>query len=1703
MSRKNIQNSVIALSLIAAPVMAAPYDGMWKEFNAAIGKDQPRTALTVLQRIRQKAEAQKSYGNLLKAMLEEQGVLSMLSPDSVEAAQKRFDAKYKEWRKTDGVIAAVYQTLLDDERKKPRLDSLLASPDAAEYTKRNGAVAYEPLTVRGVDSRYFENNLLSAIAGNTCQWKELHEYYAGKGDRKAACMAAAMWLEQEGTQQLADSLINMYSDLPECGALAVRKLYCMDSRDLKARYDWITEALRRWLAWKESNRLRNARNEMTQASLDCWINDDMPTTDSDVTLRLARIRNIKGVTVWLRRINKKAKCGYDLDRHYEKAVSLPNDYTTTEDSLQLGRLPLGEWQCLVSDTEGELKREDMRFVVTDLRVISLAMPNDKVRFAVVNAITGAAVPGAELHVQTERGSEKWQKVQTDDEGEYVWQGNSGYYNVFATHGDDTAMQGQDRYGRYVKRAEKSERKQCNIYTDRAIYRPGQTVKVALAACIVSGDVDVKVLAGDSIEVTLRNAHGKAVERKSVTTDDFGAASVEFRLPEGEQNGTWAIATRYGVERIKVENYKRPMFDVVLQQPEEAYKAGDTVTVKGVARTYSGVPVAEARVAYSVSRSMKRWCLAPFDGKQTLYNDTITTSADGTFEVRMPMQMPDKSVGKIPRFYDITVVADVTNSAGESHAAELALPLADKRAYLSNSMPDKILADSTVTVTISRRNMAGTLIDGKVEMLLDGVRLTDAVANKPYSLGRSIASGEHTLVAICEGDTVRNTFVAFRRNDTRPMKYVHQWVYQSAEQFPENGDSVWLQVGTSDKDVRAYYTVIANDSVIAQGTTTLRNENVTRAFAYKPEYGDGVSISLAWVKNGNMYSKSVTVRRPLPSDKLKMEWVTFRDRLEPGQKERWTARVTAADGTPVKARVMAVAYDHALDQLEKHQWSMRDARYVWVPASQWKYNYANAVRQWLRAELPTLSERDLSFTNFGGYTWKAYNKVFYCMESTPLVRLQGRGERMMKQTAMIGAMDVMGNAEGGEVLSARQFDSAPALAESMVESDEVEGQEKIAVRSDFAETALFMPAVMTNPEGDVTMAFTLPESVTTWHVMLLAHDEKMRNATLQADAVAQKLIMVQPNMPRFLRHGDDASLQSTVTNLTDKAADVKTTLTILDPETEKIIFKSAKKIKAGKGETVNVAFPVDADKLAEGTYICRITAQGAGHTDGEQRYLNVLSDEETVTRTVAYTFLNPTDTVLQFSDMIPETVQKAHLKVDYVDNPAWLMIETLPGMVKACPKNALSLSNAVYASRMAAKLKWSENNADSLLVQLKKLQNSDGSFSWWEGMRGNSYMTMAVVKTLVRLNWLCGRQADTQQLLNKAFSFLQKEIDADVARMKKQDAEYLFYIDNEHLDWLYSLALDGRKGGASADWLLGRLKKEKAYGDMATAAVAAIVLEKNGEKKEARGIAESIKQYTVYRSDIGRYYDSPKAALSWCDYRIPTQTLAIEALRTVTPHDKKTISEMQRWLLSSKRTQEWDNPNNTVNAVHAFFGGDITVLKYDKGQQTIADKAVNRKNAAVRVQKQSDCESWAAGYVTYRQKTADVEASATGLTVKRELLKNGRPVNDGDVMVGDRIQVRLTVTSDRDYDFVTLTDKRAACLEPATALSGYRGGCYQEIKDNETLFHFDRMSKGKHEIVADYYVDRIGTYHSGTATVQCAYANEFRGTAAAYDISIRK
>jgi len=390
---------------------------------------------------------------------------------------------------------------------------------------------------------------------------------------------------------------------------------------------------------------------------------------------------------------------------------------------------------------------------------------------------------------------------------------------------------------------------------------------------------------------------------------------------------------------------------------------------------------------------------------------------------------------------------------------------------------------------------------------------------------------------------------------------------------------------------------------------------------------------------------------------------------------------------------------------------------------------------------------------------------------------------------------------------------------------------------------------------------------------------------------------------------------------------------------------------------------------------------------------------------------------------------------------------------------------------------------------------------------------------VRLNLMTGQQKETEKMLSSAFKFMGSEMIDLVDRMKQQEKKGFkpSFPSFTALQWLYICALDGRelpkKVVEANTYLKNLLKKETKNQTIYEKAMSAIIL-------NSKTYIKSLKEYTVYKEDMGRYYDTHRASYSWRNYRIPTQVAAIEAIQRLTPEDKQTITEMQRWLLQQKRTQSWDTPINSVDAIYAFLReeGTVksnkfapaprTVLKVDGQELSTSDAtagigyvktAMSGKDVKTfTAEKTSTGTSWGAVYAQFMQHTADIADHQSGISVKREILISDNQTSNlkpqtSNLKPGDRITIRITIEADRDYDFVQVVDKRAACMEPVHQLSGYHWGMYCSPKDYTTNYYFDMLSKGKHVIESEYYIDRAGTYETGTCTVECAYSPEFRAT----------
>ena len=1848
------------LTLFGMALFGQTYSALWKQAEEAEEKDLPRTQYDVLMKIVKKAQKEGEYGQLMAAELAGSRVMATIAPDSLQPAVERMEARYHQ--ATDKALSAVYATVLkkiyDDNSQLEKREDLTVTldPETCERLAAVKAADYKPLVIESRDSKFFDNDMLSVVGYELEDFRPLHDYYSKSGNRRAAMMTALEIARQERVQgdvkydnapyiKTLDLLIDIYGDLPEAAELAIERYdYMDDHTDATAeqKWDYTEKAIKRWKDYGRTNALRNAQITLTTRQYTASLDPRIGLPNKTQQLKIWDIRNIDQLTLhifWVK-VNGTNRLDPNNDEDYKKLKPLMTELTELQvthhysghkaydlfnDTIEVPGLPVGVYMIELRSNPSTQGRRQL-YYVSNVRVMKISLPERKQRYVVVDATEGQPIPGASVDLfdfVSRNEIRKMATLTTNAKGEATYQlGETRAPSVFAYSKTDDYCPYMSNYGNYYYNAERQRVEQTMICTDRAIYRPGQTVHVAAISYEVLNGYEQKVLENNRVRLELRDANNKVVAEANETTDKYGTCATEFTLPSNGLTGSFHIESSSGSCYFKVEEYKRPTFEVEFDKVTENYKDGDTLDVKATARSYAGVPVQDAKVKYKVVRRRSFWWwsyssywsrlnIGTASNDETVAEGETVTASDGTFTVQMPMVLPKTDY---PMFYNFQCVADVTDQGGETRLGQLSLPLGNRKTVLICDLPEQIRADQMPKAKLHLRNAAGNDIDATVKYHIDNGKWQMVKTNTPIELPK-LASGKYSLEAICEGDTLKQEFTVFSLDDKRPAAETDDWFYQSETRFPNDGSPVTIQVGSSAQNVHIVYNIFSGNRIIESGSVERSNELINRKLTYKEEYGNGLTLTFAWMKQGKCYTHTANITRPLPDKRLTLKWQTFRDRLTPGQQEEWSLTVKKPDGTAADALLIATLYDKSLDQITKHNWLLNPLQYLPLPSTHWQSISSGVLRLNGSHYQTRLAAPSLTFSSFDEslfpQPWMSHRMTLGA------VRLRGRGlakaatatvmestvlnEVVLKESAIsvdealqgrIAGLDIVENAGDLGSGSTMRLRGAGNLEENIPE---------VQLRENLNETAFFYPQLTTDSTGLVTLKFTLPESLTTWRFMGLAHTTDLCYGSLEGETVAKKDLMVQPNMPRFLREGDQATVSARIINTSEREQNGTAYLTLTDPETEKVIYTQKASFTVKAGETTNVTFNLQPSTFNVQLLVAKVMATTDEFSDGEQHYLPILPNRERVTVTYPFTQNEPGTKTIDLTKLVPTNVKDAKMTFEYTNNPAWLMIQALPAIGHPNDDCAICQGASLYANSIGKHIidqvpqaktvfeqwKREQGNETSLQSQLEKnqelkdlvlnetpwvadadneteqrqrladffdenkmqqrlqsaldklnkLQRGDGSWSWWPDMPGSVYMTISVAEMMVRQNTMLGEQAETKDMLKGAMKFLGRGMVELVKEMKKEEKKghKQSFPSFNALQWLYICKLDGRQLPSDVkeanEYLIKLLKKETKRQTIYEKAMSAIIL-------DSPTYIKSLKEYTVYKEEMGRYYDTPRAGYSWRDYRIPTQVAAIEAIQRLTPNDQQTIDEMRRWLLQEKRTQAWDTPLNSVDAVYAFFfGGESKVegggrnacrigvllqpstlnpqpfaldgksIETPKatagiGYVKTAQPYANEKTFTV--EKTSEGTSWGAVYAQFMQTTSDIKDQVSGVSVKRELLTaEGQRLTTAKV--GDRVKIRLTIQSERDLDFVQIQDKRAACMEPINQLSGYnwRGGYYSTPRDNVTNYYFDQLPKGKHVVETEYYIDRAGQYETGTCTVQCAYASEYRGTTHSESIKVKE
>lgn len=1514
-------------------------------------------------------------------------------------------------------------------------------------------------------------------------------------------------------------------------------------------------------------------------------------------------------------------------------LPVPEPYTSQDTTVVVPADKLGLYEYVVS-TNG--KTPDVRKLVSVSRLYSAYRPRgeedeeisltDQADILVTDYKSGKPVEGAEVilykNSRTGSGNQSVQvrTARTDRDG-LVTVSTSEKVNAYrVVHGEDKYITLSQLYGGWIQ-AQGDNKPQVSLFTDRGLYRPGQTIFFKGIA-YSSDPNNPHVVTDITYTVSLRDANNQEVASKKFTTNDYGSFNGSFTLPQQTLNGSFRLETQGGSASFQVEEYKRPTFLVNFLPIKKEITFGDNVYLQGTARTFSGANLDGSEVQYTIVRRPLWPRSSMFAAPEQVANGKATVGKNGVFTFSF---VPEKEEGDLPEsYYRYEATAVVTNSIGESQEGHYFFSVGDRSMNLSIDIPYKYDKDANKKIVIFATNLNNQQVaaSGKYTLyLLEDTKSLEPEADQSTSnraikeqvyQGNFIAdapidtrdfarfpSGRYRIKMEAMDSqnrpvTSEHEFILYSRKDKRPPIYTPLWIV-GPDSTIVPGTTADLLFGTSLDKAYVLYEIINNGEVLKRERIELNNENRTFRIPYTADFGDGVSVSFTYVQDGKLYFTNQALLKRFPDRNLTITPRTFRDKLRPGQEESWSFRITDADSVPALAEMLAGMYDASLDQIAPFEWNFFPVRSYYPQqyffnegqAYQSTRGYASARTNLLKVPL---------------YDFDRLNMELPYYSNTLYSRRAGRAQGVMiaEDSAPVLAESVVEVRGYASRKTKSETGAIPAPQQPATNAENASGEAPLQLRKNFNETAFFYPNLMTNKEGEVLLNFTLPESNTTWKFMSVAYTKDLKYGKLTREVVSQKELMVVPNLPRFMRRGDQVTLSTQILNLSDKALSGTVRLEFFNPTNEQNVASltmPARSFSVAAGE-VGQAFweinvPADLDLLG-----CRIIAETPQASDGEQNLLPILPDELLITESKPFILTTPGSKTIQTGwSATSSTMRPVSMTLEVTGNPIWYAVQALPTVTTPEDDDAVSWFSAYYTNTLAEYIartqpkvqamisQWEKqggtsetlysnlqknqelknilleetpwvlaakneteqkqqlsllfniNHANQLkrqaLAKILELQTAEGGWSWYPGMPVSRPITLYILKGMAQLTHLgateYGEQEKTMQI--NALNALDKDVSEEYDRLKKNNPNGIKMnnLSSDLIEYLFvrsayrdippygnsRAAVRFYTGVAQKNWL-----KQSLY----DRALIAQLMFRDGNKTVAKSIIDALRETAIESPELGMYWANNKRFSHFFLSPISVHCQLMDAFEEIAP-DKQEINAMKQWLLVQKQTQNWESVPATVNAIYALLStgsdwltdnGNCIVtwgnrhLETSSGeagtgyiQQTVSGSEITPNMQNVTIQKTGDSPAWGAVYRQYFEKVSRVKASEGSLSVEKKLFvvsNSGQgaellPITpDRPLKVGDRVTVRLIISTDREMDYVALKDMRAGCFEPVNQLSGtqMRDGLiyYQSPKDASQNYFFNRLPRGTYVIEYPVYVTRAGRYSGGISTIQCLYAPEF-------------
>ena len=955
-----------------------------------------------------------------------------------------------------------------------------------------------------------------------------------------------------------------------------------------------------------------------------------------------------------------------------------------------------------------------------------------------------------------------------------------------------------------------------IFTDRTIYRPGQTVYykgIVVKEASESGHyrtVSKDVAIAEIENVILKDANWQDLEKVIVTTNEYGSFSGSFVLPTSGLNGTFHILCKHGSADIQVEEYKRPTFEVEMEQPKEQFKIDQEVLVNGTVKAYAGYALEGATVKYNVVREAsfpwwRWWWYSPSSPSQQIASGEVTTDADGKFLIQFTA-LPDLESQRYNPLYRYKITADVTDITGETHSANTSVLVSKNSLMIDSDLPEHLFTSDKNAFAVKATNLAGepqkamlhyeiTALQTPAEYLTEcpshDYYLSDSTAMKkalPYldfqnkrhiqdwEITRTIASGNFeadgkqlfsipNMENLAEGSykitfTTRDHddneiiqedfFTLHNEKSKKSVAYKPIWIHQQNGEANEVGETIHVTIETYLKDASVLCEIFSNDKLIESKWMNLDRGKATFTYSLTERDLGTVVFRAYTAQNNRQYEDVLSIHVPYSHKKIDFDFLTFRDKTEPGSAEQYQIRLKDKNGDKVAAELLCSMYDASLDAFASPNSFNRSIFSRW--RSQYDYSFSSSLKG---NGFSKSYNNSLSNTNIAGIRGRIYPQLQFLSRG---YYSYGRGGGRLYKTAGAAPLDeeVVLNVVEDNLSVSCDFDFAADVMEDEVMSDEVpacvfltgdevrskkdsQESEDYQIRTNFNETAFFYPHLRTDKEGNVLISFTMPESLTRWKLLGFAHNTDLMSGYFEKYVQTSKKLMVVPNVPRFLREGDTLVLSAKVVNMDSVTQCGNVTLqffnTMNNLPVEMIINGNDKDArpcvstqsvqfdtKPGASQEVRFRVLVPQDL---GAVTCRIVARNLetpAFADGEERTLPILTNRILVTESLplhisgkgskSFTFERLKNS---FAANASTTLSTQSLTLEFTPNPIWYAIQAMPYLMEYPYECSEQIFSRYYANTLATNIvnshprvkqvfdEWLNTSLDAFCSQLEKNQ----------------------------------------------------------------------------------------------------------------------------------------------------------------------------------------------------------------------------------------------------------------------------------------------------------------------------------------------------------------------------------------------------------------